>query len=311
MKLRRFCAKCGKEIQNTENINEGFLCDNCYGKEITPYILLDHIQLRSCVFCNAFSIRYDDRETKWVYKPEDENDLDFITRILFENIYFKLEKKQNLTYNLFLPSDVKSSQTEDIEVQIEVSGDNSQHFLDGTMLIKLRKIHCPHCAKKQGGRFDAIVQIRIQHEQNEGRLAEVMKAVQEIEKTANFENLHNFISILEKTTNGYDLKVSTNSMARTLESKLRARFPFEVKRSKRLMGIDLEKGSRLYRHSILLRLVPVERGDRIILDGLEFLIKNITKKKIILQNIHTDKIQQENFDVFQKKKWHYRNASES
>ena len=172
MKLRRFCAKCGKVVDNQYQINNNFLCEDCSGLIRVSYTVPQKIQFRSCVFCNAHSIRNGsiDKEYPWAYKPEDESDLDFVSRLLYEHLFLKIEKKQNLTYELFLPLNFKIVQKGDLEVKIEVSGTDSQKFDEGTMTIKLRRIHCPHCAKREGGGFDCTLQIRIQHESNQDLL---------------------------------------------------------------------------------------------------------------------------------------------
>ncbi len=305
MKLRRFCAKCGKEISGDDRIFEGFVCAQCHGKETTEYQLPKTLQLRQCFFCHAFSLRNPekDQEFKWVYHPEDEGDLDFVTRLLYEHIFFQLEQKHKLTYDLFLSADVDLTRKEDIIINVEVKGEKSINYPSGQVIMKFRQIHCPHCAQRQGGRFDAIVQIRIQHDRDKARLEEVLQATHKIEKAANIDNLHNYICKVEPTINGVDLKVSTNVMARVLISQLRALYPFEIKYSKRLMGINHENGTRLYRQSTLLRLVPVSKGEEFTLEGVEYRVHNLTRKKVILEDIHSHKLQHVNFDIFQKKSW--------
>ena len=94
-------------------------------------------------------------------------------------------------------------------------------------------------------------------------------------------------------------------MSRILEKELRLNYPFEVKHSSKLMGINGENGTRLYRHSVLLRLIPLKKGDIISLGGIKFTVFNLTKKKIKLQRYGSVKIQQENFSILQKKKWFF------
>ena len=137
-----------------------------------------------------------------------------------------------------------------------------------------------------------------------------MEEVNKIEELENFKNIKNFISINEATKNGYNLKVSTNVMAKVLTSKLRSKYHFEIKNSKKLMGVNSETGADLYRHSTLLRLIPIERSDNVQIDNIEYYVKKITHNKIVLQNIETGKITQANFDVFQKKKWKSLNFQE-
>ncbi|MHA1584132.1 MAG: NMD3-related protein, partial [Promethearchaeota archaeon] len=288
-----------------DTIYDGFLCKTCYGAIPHEVLLPSKLQLRRCLFCGAFSLRRDEQEFKWQYLPEDEEDVDFLSRIMYNHIFTRLEQKTKSQYELFFPPKLDLSTLNDIEVLVQVHEPKALKPVEEHLIIKMKEIHCPNCARRSGGRFDAIVQIRIQHEKDEARFNEIMKTVGIIEQKANFENLSNFISKRTTRTNGIDLMVSTNAMARVLVSNLRSKYKFEYKVSKKLIGVTQETGGDLYRLSSLLRLVPVQRKDLIRLDGEDYIVKNITKKKVVLQDRKTNKIQQVNFDIFQKKKWNF------
>lgn len=303
MKLRKFCSKCGRLFEEKEKIYPDFLCKECYGDVDLDLELPQKIQIRRCTECGAISLRIDDKFMKWQYIPEDETQIDFLSRLLYENLIFRLEEKNNLQCNLFISQDTELDQEKDISFQLECYKNPNIPPETLDFLIKLRDISCIHCAKKSGGRFDAIVQIRIQHPRDERRLPEILQEIRAIEEEENHKNLAFFISKVDETTNGFDLLVSNNAMGRALMNKLRSRFPFEIKHSRRLMGLDSENGQKMYRQSTLLRLVPVERGDKILFDGQRYHVKNITHHKVILEKLPDKKVKQINFDQFQKKKW--------
>ncbi|MHA1719646.1 MAG: NMD3-related protein [Promethearchaeota archaeon] len=303
MKLHKFCAKCGKPITNTNKNYSNYLCDECSLKIRPNYKIPKKITLQHCIYCGAFSLRIDDQEYPWQYQSIEINDIDFLIQILRSHVFLKIEKKNNVKCD-FLFENIDLLDRTDINFKVILKSEDNSIYQE-ELILHLRDIHCPYCAKKRGGRFDAIVQIRIQHERNKPKLDEILAECLMIEEQENFKNLSNFISKLEKTTNGFDLKVSTNAMARVLIAKLRMKYRFELKISKKLIGVDPEKGSDLYRQSTLLRLIPVEKKDRILFEGIRYSVKNISKNRIILQNINGGKIKQIKFSEFQSKKWQF------
>lgn len=305
MKLRRFCSKCGKAFNNEEKIFPGFLCKNCYGETDIDIQLPQKIQLRQCNLCSAVSLRIDEKYLEWQYIPPNELELDFLSGLIYQSLLFSLEDKYSIHCNLLLPHEFSFNQESNIHLRIEYQKSNEIIKGEIPLEIELRKIQCPFCAQKTGGRFDAILQIRIQHPRDENRLQSILDEVRMIEENENKKNLSFFITNIEKATNGFDLKISNNAMTRALVHQLRAKFPFEVKYSKRLMGIDHETGTRLYRHSTLLRLVPVQKNDNLEFEGKNYRVKNITHNKVILMDISSKKVKQLNFNQFQKKKWHF------
>lgn len=303
MKLRRFCSKCGNSFTPTDKIYEGFVCEKCTGKKPIESNLPAKIQLRQCVYCKAFSLKKDDQEFGWGYQPNDEPGIDFLTRILFERIFTPLEKKHNRIYELFFEQELDIHKDFDINLVVRTSSDDVINTAEESLGIKRKEIHCPYCAKKKGGRFDAIVQIRIQNPKDKLKLDELMIEIKKIEDTENFQRIKNYISKTTYTMNGFDLMVSTNAMARVLISKLRGRYHFEIKISKKLIGVEQETGSDLYRLTTLLRLLPVVPKDRIKIEKIIYTVKKITRNKVVLQNENGGKISQVNYNVFQKKKW--------
>ena len=92
-------------------------------------------------------------------------------------------------------------------------------------------------------------------------------------------------------------------MARVFIARLRKKYHFETKISKKLIGVDPEKGSDLYRLSTLLRLIPVEKSDHILFEGIHYYVKSISKNRISLQKESGGKIKNIKFSDFQGKKW--------
>ena len=78
-----------------------------------------------------------------------------------------------------------------------------------------------------------------------------------LKKKKNFGIPKNFFSKIEKTPNGFDLKLSTNTMLRIVSQKLNKKYCFQMKRSTKLIKRDPETGQDLYRQHLLLKFIPL------------------------------------------------------
>ncbi|QEE14834.1 NMD3-related protein [Promethearchaeum syntrophicum] len=301
MKLRKFCAKCGRPLSEESNNYNNYLCTDCNSKIIPNYIIPEKFTLRNCIYCGAYSLKTKDQEYSWQYKSLEIDDNDFLKKILKENIFLKFNKKFNVKSE-FSFENPDLSERVDIKTTVSIISKDLPEVQE-ELLIKIRDINCPYCAKRSGGRFDAIVQIRIQHQKDEKKLQEILAYCLKIEEKENFKRLSNFISKIDNVTNGFDLKVSTNAMARVLIARLRKKYHFEIKVSKKLIGVDSEKGSDLYRLSTLLRLIPVDKNDLILFEGIKYYVKSISKNRISLQIVSGGKIKNVKYSDFQGKKW--------
>jgi nonsense-mediated mRNA decay protein 3 len=320
MKLSRFCAKCGKilpdlkpskrfdEDNNMTGLPETFLCDDCLPQAPADREIPDEIILRRCFRCGAYSLQKDDQNLPWIYQPDGENEIDFLTRILYEQIFFKAEKKgkaSKKTYQLFLPSNAQIIPNRPLSLIVRVQSDYRGNQPEREIQLQIKERHCDNCSKKMGGRFDAIIQLRVFSEKDFDQLEEIMKSVANFDESQQMMNSSRFISKIEIVTNGYDLKVSDNIMLKALVANLRANHPFLQKISKSLIGVDSQTGGELYRTHILLKLAPVNRGDFIKLDDKVYRVKNITKNRVIVEEPVSHKTTQFPFSVFEKKKYHH------
>ena len=301
MKLRRFCAKCGKPITDANRIPNEFICRECSTSFIETENTSLKITLRRCKECGAFSLLNQGKEFPWIFKPKEQSDMDFLSDLLYKHIFLRLEKKEDAEYSLFFEENVKFLSNQSITVIVESV--RKLATLRSPFLIREKDIMCVHCAKKVGGRFDAVVQIRIQHDDDKERLEKIMEEVGKIDFEEKHRNLKNFISVTDTVTNGFDLKTSSNPMSNVLIRRLRVKFHLELKTSKKLMGPDPETGGDMYRHYTLLRLLPVIKNDIVLVENVSYRVKKVTKNKVVLQHLTSNKVQQHSFSLFQKKKW--------
>jgi len=150
---------------------------------------------------------------------------------------------------------------------------------------------CRNCSNLRGGTyFISIIQLRVK---DESQLELVEKILIEINKYAKniFDKDHRqYISKIEDQKYGVDLYLSTNELMNHIIKFLKAKHHFLLKRSKKLVGRDNQKGKNLYRLKTLIKFLPVAHNDIILIDNQDFIVENITKNKIILKSNNNIKL---------------------
>ncbi|MFW9897570.1 MAG: hypothetical protein ACFFD7_17325, partial [Candidatus Thorarchaeota archaeon] len=71
---------------------------------------------------------------------------------------------------------------------------------------------------------------------------------------------------------------------------LKSRYHFLMKRTKKLVGRDNQKGKNLYRLKTLVKFLPFSLNDKIVINNVEYYVESITKSKIILKNKTNDRL---------------------
>lgn len=303
MKLSRFCAKCGKKLDTEESMNPEFLCNSCIQNIPIEIPLPLSISIQKCNQCSAISLIKEDQEFDWIFQPEGESILDFLTRLLYENIFFKLEKKYDFNYELFLPASLDLQSSQDLSLLVQVKPPSVTYKIQKSITISIKNRMCPHCSKRIGGRFDATIQIRVFDPEDKSKLDILMDYIFNLNEEFQMKNTSNFISKIEKTTNGFDLKISNNVAFKAFVSNLRSKFPLQLKFSKTLYGVDKSSGATLYRNNILLRILPVDKGQYLQIDSKFYLVKGFQQNRVTLQDLTTNKNKQFPFTIFEKKKY--------
>ena len=71
---------------------------------------------------------------------------------------------------------------------------------------------------------------------------------------------------------------------------MRNRFHFILKRTKKLVGRDIQKGKNIYRLKALVKFLPFRKNDIIEIENQKYIIDNITKNKIVLKTDDNQKL---------------------
>jgi NMD protein affecting ribosome stability and mRNA decay len=93
-----------------------------------------------------------------------------------------------------------------------------------------------------------------------------------------------YISKLVEHKNGVDLLLSTNELMNHIVSYLKSKYYFELKRTKKLVGRDAQKGRNLYRLKTLIRLLPFKKNDKIMINDELFHVESISRKHVIIRD---------------------------
>jgi NMD protein affecting ribosome stability and mRNA decay len=167
-------------------------------------------------------------------------------------------------------------------------------------LIKIKRTTCPNCAKIHGKRFEAVIQLR----NSNLKKIDLNKIVEDIKKFVNEVHLNNyesFIIEIEKSINGYDIKLSNKSLIKKIKSFIETRHYTINKISKKLVGKNPSTGGDLYRIYLLIRIIPLEKGDLIDISKKLYIIKRISNKDVYLEDIDSKKMILRKMKFFEKK----------
>jgi len=284
----RFCAICGKSL-NEDSPHFG-MCFQCYLEENPLFELPKTYSVNVCIDCGSYSKR-----DMWIEPTKD--DLFSILHEIIQKFLLKSLLKNEQIEILFSTKEdtiVYSSTGLIKSVEILVMGrlkgsTNINHQQE--VKLNLNNILCRNCSNLRGGTyFISIIQLRVK---DESQLELVEKVLIEINKYVNniFDKDHRqYMSKIEDQKYGVDLYLSTNELMNHIIKFLKGKYHFLLKRSKKLVGRDNQKGKNLYRLKTLIKFLPVANNDIILIDNQDFIVENITKNKIILKSKNNGKL---------------------
>ena len=127
---------------------------------------------------------------------------------------------------------------------------------------------------KHGSYFEAVLQLR--------------DVSQEVVDFAEDEigRLKMHVADVITLKNGYDYKLSDNTLARRIGKNFQTKFGGKIEETSSLWGV--KKDREVYRVTVLFRGVPFKKGDLVIYQGEEYKVK-ILGKDMMLQNTKNGK----------------------
>ena len=284
----RFCAICGKKLGRDEP--HFGMCFECYLKENPLFELPDHLSINICLDCKGYS-----KKDVWI--DSIDNDLFSSIEQAIQGFLLKpFLKKKNIDFSISFDENsfIFSSKDLLISLEVEILGilkkdPNIRHI----QVIQLRLNHtlCKNCTNLRGGTyFLSIIQLRVKDEDQFGLIKEVLDEINKYVEQLFDKNHKQYISKIENQKFGVDLYLSTNELMNYIIKFLKSKYYFLLKRTKKLVGRDSQKGRNLYRLKTLIKFLPVKNNDIILIGDQNYSVENITKNNVILRAENNTKV---------------------
>ena len=171
-----------------------------------------------------------------------------------------------------------------------------------TINIKLKYLLCKNCTNIRGGTYYiSIIQLRVKDETQFDLIDKVLNEINKYVEVLFEKDQKHYISKIEDQKFGIDLYLSSNELMNYIINLLRVKYYFIIKRTKKLTGRDIQKGKNLYRLKTLIKFLPIQKNDNIIMENEEYLVEKITKNKVFLRSKMNSKLIK-NYSYFFKEK---------
>jgi NMD protein affecting ribosome stability and mRNA decay len=293
--MARFCAICGKTI--TDKAPHFGMCLECYLKEHPLFELPESFSFKICQNCLSYA-----KKNKWTKtEAQDFEDIikDALSRFLLENI--PTEKKIQFKVNINHSSIEYTSKNLIQALNANIIGayaENSKIRHTQKMRVHVNYELCKNCERLMSGTyFSSIIQIRVKNENEFDFLKDVLEEIQAYVEDLFQEDPKQYISKIVNQKYGVDLYLSTNELMGYIISFLRGKYQFLLKKSKKLIGRDSQGGKNIYRFKVLIKFLPFEKNDVIMINNEKFTIKAILKNKVVMINNEGEKISKK-FEFF-------------
>lgn len=226
MNLSKFCPRCGQETDKLYG-DKKQLCSSCFPEKNDLLEIPEEVEIKVCSVCGRMK-----HHGKW----RDE---------------YTIQEQMGLAFSEFGRDGVEmelqfweEEDEDDIFVKVHAFKDDIHEETDTKIIFD--EVQCRDCARFNGGKFKAKIQLRGEN------LKPVSEAI--VDKAAEItnENRKSFLSNVEQRDGGYDYYLSTEPMNKKILGMLRDRFQPEIQRSYELIGE--ENGEEVYRNVVSVRI---------------------------------------------------------
>ncbi len=303
----RFCAVCGKEIE--EDSPHFSLCLNCYLKENELFSVEKDFTIRICINCGKHA-----KKDTW-FDSKASNTYEVLDHAIRQFLLKKYLKKGELDFKIsFIESSCSYSSKGNLKaVKAIIEGffkKKPKIKQTTTIDINIKNDLCKNCSNLMSGSYYvSILQLRVNSEHFLDITDDVMEELMGVIKKYFNKDEKHYVAKIEESKYGYDLYLSTNELMNHIISYLKPKYHFTIKHSKKLVGRDIQKGKNIYRLKTVLRFLPFNRGDRLMINDESYTIENIIKNKVILRNSHGSK-ETKPFNYFFEEKMHIINLNQ-
>ncbi|MCH7660475.1 MAG: hypothetical protein IH933_07755 [Euryarchaeota archaeon] len=261
MSRSAFCPRCGDPVEDAERpelpgapaAGETGLCNVCYFEDFELVSAPEKLTIRVCARCGAVH-----RGNRWVdVGAADYTDvaIDAVSDSLgihldAEDVAWQVEPEQvdqnTIRMHCLFTGIVRG---EPVEEQVVVPTTISRET-------------CTRCGRIAGDYYASVVQLRAKDREPTSEEREAIKeishaVVEEMEETG---DRNAFVTEIDDTADGVDVKVSTTKIGKKISQRLVNRFSGSFDSSETLVTED-EDGNEVYRVTYAIRLPPFTRGD--------------------------------------------------
>ncbi|MFW9773921.1 MAG: NMD3-related protein [Candidatus Thorarchaeota archaeon] len=291
----RFCAICGEKVDD-DSPHIG-MCLKCYLAEYSLFELPQKLPVNICIDCGSYS-----KKEGWI-KPSKNDFFSILGEVVEKFLLKPLFKNDQIEYSYDFNEDsiIYSSRHLIKSIEAVINGrlaDSSDLFQQQTVKINVNQMLCKNCSNLRSGTyFLSILQLRVEDENQFDLIDEVLTEIN-IHVENLFEKDHRqYISQIEDKKYGVDLYLSTNELMNNIVKFIKTKYHFLLKRTKKLVGRDRQKGKNQYRLKTLVKFLPFVVHDRLLINNHEYEIENITNKKVTLRDKNNNKFIK-NFSYF-------------
>jgi NMD protein affecting ribosome stability and mRNA decay len=289
----RFCAICGSELD--ENAPHFGMCLNCYSEENPLFELPKSYNFRLCMDCLKYS-----KKEEWFEPAENEIFL-VIEEVLTRFLLKKYTRQGLITFSFSFDKLIYSSRnlltSLDVIIKGEMAG-NNRFAHQETLRVIIDYELCKNCANLRGGMYYlSIVQLRVKDKTQFGFIKEVLDDISSLVENLFSRDEKQYIAKIEDQPLGVDLYLSTNELMNRIISHIKAKHHFILKRTKKLVGRDSQKGRNIYRLKSLIKFLPFRKNEYILINDSKYLIESLTKNRVMLRDEKQTKLVK-NFSFF-------------
>ena len=283
----RFCAICGKDID--KSAPSFSMCLDCYLKEHPLFTLPDKFHLKVCLDCGSFT-----KGEKWIESSKDHDFLNTVKKALFR--YLLKDFSEDIKFSIKLDRESCVFTAKDLIKACEIwiqgqSKENPQIQHQEKIRLTIEYQYCKNCLNLRGGsHFQSIIQLRVKDERNFDFLSEVLNEIEAHVENEFQRDPRQYISEIRDEKYVVDLMLSTNEIMNKIVSVLKGKYNFIMKRSKKTVGRDSQRGKDLYRLKTLIKFLPVKKGDLISFQDEEYRVEQVAKNKVMLRDPSNERI---------------------
>jgi nonsense-mediated mRNA decay protein 3 len=240
------CPRCGDPVDR-----EGPLCDACYLEQFDLLDAPDEVRIGVCTQCGSVEV------DEWA----DLGDREY-GDVAIEAVTDALAVHVEAT-DIAWTVDVEQADRNALTVTASFEGTVRGQRLDEqeTVPVRLDRVTCPRCGRIAGDDHDAIVQIRAADRAptKTEREDAIDLAREVVAGRIDDGDREAFVTDIERTDDGANLKVSTASIAAIIANRIVDTFGGTRSRSRRLIGES--DGKHVYRTTETVRLPAFREGD--------------------------------------------------